>query len=214
MKHVDIDELAHRLDGLGVGSLEPMMARLAVRLLRELAKGAPVTLERAIEIGAEHGVGAQAIDAARATYAQLDDDGNMVGFGGLTLSPTQHRFIVGDSELFTWCTFDGLFLTPLLDEEARIETTSPSGNTVKVELSPAGITRVEPESAVLSIVLPEDKSVTQTAAAVRSGFCAYVHFFGSEDEYASWRPDDREIVGISVRDGFELGKCLNGDAVA
>ena len=214
MEHVDIDKLADRLSGLGVNSLGPAMAQLAVSLLRELAKGKPVTLERAIEIGAEHGVPAQVIEAARAQFSQLDDDGNMVGFVGLTLNPTQHRFLVGDRELYTWCTLDGLFLTPLLDEEARIETTSPSGNAVKVELSPSGITRVEPESSVLSIVLPESESGTQTAAEVRSGFCAYVHFFGSEDEYTSWRPDDRELVGISVRDGFELGKRLNGNAVA
>ena len=206
MEHVDIDELADRLSGLGVGSQEPTMARLAVSLLRELAKGKPVTLARAVEIGAEHGVPEQVIEAARAQFSQLDDDGNMVAFIGLTLNPTQHRFVVGDRELYTWCTLDGLFLTPLLDEEARIESTSPSGNTVKVELSPSGITRVDPESSVLSIVLPEDKSGTQTAAEVRSGFCAYVHFFGSEDEYVSWRPDDRELVGISVRDGFELGR--------
>lgn len=214
MEQVNIEELADRLSGLGVGSQEPTMARLAVSLLRELAKGKPVTLERAVEIGAEHGVPAQVIEAARAKFSQLDDDGNMVAFIGLTLNPTKHRFVVGDRELYTWCTLDGLFLTPLLDEEARIESTSPSGNTVKVELSPSGITRVDPESSVLSIVLPEGESGTQTAAEVRSAFCAYVHFFGSEDEYVSWRPDDRELVGISVRDGFELGRRLNGDAVA
>ncbi len=214
MKRADIDQLAKRLNGLGVGSLEPTMARLAVSVLRELAKGEPITLERAIEIGAGHGVGAQVIETARAQFSQLDDEGNIVGFVGLTLSPTQHRFVVGGRNLYTWCTLDGLFLTPLLGEEARIETTSPSGNSVKVEVSPSGIKSVKPESSVLSVVLPRDEPGGKTAADVRNGFCAYVHFFSSEDEYASWKPDDRELVGISVRDGFELGKRLNGDAVS
>lgn len=214
MKRVDIDELANRLNGLGVGSLEPTMAQLAVSLLRELAKGEPITLERAIEMGAEHGVGAQVIETARSQFSQLDDEGNIVGFVGLTLSPTQHRFVVGGRDLYTWCTLDGLFLTPLLGEEARIETTSPSGNPVDVELSPSGIKSVKPESSVLSVVLPLNEPGTKTAADIRSGFCAYVHFFSSEDEYSRWRPDDREFVGISVRDGFELGKRLNGDAVS
>jgi alkylmercury lyase len=208
-----IDELANRLNRLGVGSLEPTMAQLAVSLLRELAKGRPITLERAIEIEAKHGVGAQVIETARSQFSQLDDEGNIVGFVGLTLSPTPHRFVVGDRDLYTWCTLDGLFLTPLLGAEARIETTSPSGNPVKVELSPSGIKSVNPESSVLSIVLPENRSGTQTAADIRSGFCAYVHFFACEDEFLNWRPDDRELVGISVRDGFELGKRLNGNIV-
>ncbi len=75
MERVDIDKLADRLSGLGVNSLGPAMAQLAVSLLRELAKGEPVTLERAIEIGAEHGLPAQVIEAARAQFSQLDDDG-------------------------------------------------------------------------------------------------------------------------------------------
>jgi len=83
---------------------------------------------------------------------------------------------------------------------------------VSVELSPSGIKTVDPVGSVLSVVLPQNKAGPKTAADVRSGFCAYVHFFGSEAEYSSWRPDDRELVGISVRDGFELGKRLNGDA--
>lgn len=49
------------------------MAQLAVGLLRELAKGEPVTLQRAIEIGAAHGVPAEIIGAGRSQFAEVDD---------------------------------------------------------------------------------------------------------------------------------------------
>jgi len=212
MKRVDVDELANRLNGLGVGSLEPTMAQLAVSLLRELTKGQPVTLQRAIEIGANYGVPAQIIEAGRSQFAEVDDSGNMVGIAGLTLKPTRHRCLIGDQIFYTWCTLDGLYLAPLLGADARIETTSPGGTPITVEVSPSGVKSVEPADTVLSIVLPtEEASGPPSVNKVRAAFCHYVRFFESEAAFARWRPTDQELVSISVEQGFELGRLLNVD---
>lgn len=214
MKRVDVDELADRLNSLGVGSLEPTLAQLAVSLLRELSNGEPVTLQRAIEIGADHGLPAQIIEASRSQFAEVNDSGDMVGIAGFTLKPTQHRYLIGDKTFYTWCTLDGLYLAPLLDAEARIETTSPGGALIAVEVSPSGVENVEPTNAVLSIVLPRGGSGPPSVSEVRAAFCHFVRFFESEAAFAQWRPADQEIVSISIEQGFELGRLLNGSAVA
>lgn len=212
MNDVNITQLADKLSGISIQAAGPEMARLAVSLLRELAKGEPVTLQRAIEIGADHGVPAQIIEASRSQFAELDDAGNMVALAGFTLKPTDHRFLIGDKTFYTWCTLDGLFLSPLLDADARIETKSPSGGPITVEVSPSGVKSVEPAGAVLSIVLPKGASGPPSVSEVRAAFCHFVRFFESEDAFAQWRPTDQEIVRISVEQGFELGQRLNGDA--
>lgn len=213
MNDVNISKLADNLSGIGIGSAGPERARLAVDLLRELAKGEPVTLQRAIEIGADHGVPAQIIEASRSQFAEVDDSGSMVGIAGFTLKPTQHRYLIGDKTFYTWCTLDGLYLAPLLDADARIETTSPGGVPIAVEVSPSGVKSVEPTDAVLSIVLSKGASGPPSVSEIRAAFCHFVRFFESEDAFAQWRPKDQEVVSISVEQGFELGRLLNGDAV-
>lgn len=107
-----------------------------------------------------------------------DDDGAIVAFGGLSLTPTPHIFRVGGRELFAWCAWDTLFLPALLDAPAEIRSRCPvTGVPVAVAVDPGGIRRAEPEPLWVSF---PDLARTTTTDIVGS-FCCHVHFVAGHD---------------------------------
>ena len=80
--------------------------RAAVALYRELAKGQAVDgehLARALEISVNEAWALLAQEAIRA-FIYADQEGRVIGFGGLAVSPNMHhRFEVDGRNLSTWC---------------------------------------------------------------------------------------------------------------
>ena len=118
---------------------------------RELAKGAPVTpahLARAAQVPAD------AVTAAIARLpglAQLDAEGRIFGFLGLTLRETPHRFVVAGRTLYTWCAWDTLFIPRVLDAEAHVESRCPiTGRPIRLEITSHGVASVVPSEALMS----------------------------------------------------------------
>src|SRR6516162_4480294 len=89
----------------------PEEQRAAVALYRELAEGRPVhadQLGRALGVSlAESHALLQREAIKRFVYA--DDEGRVLGFGGLATAPMPHRFDVQGRTLWTWCAWDSLF---------------------------------------------------------------------------------------------------------
>ena len=81
--------------------------RTALILYRELAKGGAVTVEQfAAASGVSVSDAATRLDRPSLrglTFA--DDEGRIVGFGGLAVVPMYHRFIVDGQALWTWCAW-------------------------------------------------------------------------------------------------------------
>ena len=87
---------------------------------------------------------------------QLDDDGNVIG-AALSVRPTPHRLRthMAGPDLYAWCALDTLFLPGLLDVKAEVESTCPvSGSDIHLTVTPDGVDRCDPKSAVLSVVDP------------------------------------------------------------
>ena len=100
------------------------------------------------------------IKAALETMAdtEYDGSGRIVG-QGLTQRPTRHCFEVDGEQLYTWCALDTLIFPTLLASSARIESACNStGTRVRVRIDKSGVTSVEPPTAVVSLVTPEDIS--------------------------------------------------------
>ncbi|MFI5627587.1 organomercurial lyase MerB [Nocardioides sp. NPDC051685] len=177
-------------------------AGLLVPLLRLLATGEPVTLD---QLAAASGRGVAdvrgSLDAVPDT--EYDDQGRIIG-QGLTLRPTPHRFTVAGQELYTWCALDTLIFPRLLDRPAHVESTSPtSGKTVRVSIDPsAGVTSVEPPTAVVSLVVPA------ADCSIRPGFCNQVHYFTSPEEAAPWAADIPEAQLLPVAEAHQLALTL------
>jgi len=65
----------------------------------------------------------------------------------------------------------------LLNEAATIESTAPAtADTIRVTAGPDKVTRVEPETAVVSMVNPEDLS------SIRTSFCNQVDFYATAED--------------------------------
>ena len=69
-----------------------------------------------------------------------DNQGRVVGFGGLAAAPMHHRFEVEGRELSTWCAWDSLFIPEILGRPARIASPDPeNGETVRLVVTPERI---------------------------------------------------------------------------
>jgi alkylmercury lyase len=96
---------------------------------------------------------------------ELDDHGRIVGYG-LTLRETPYRVEVDGKRLHTWCALDTLVFPTLLGRSARIYSSRHgTGTPIRITVEPTGVTSVDPETAVVSIVGPVEQS------SVRSAFC-------------------------------------------
>lgn len=174
---------------------------LLVPLLRLLAIGEPV------DVSALAGAAGRTVDEVRARLAavpdtEYDDHGRIIG-QGLTLRPTRHRFTVDGQELYTWCALDTLIFPTLLDRGASIESVSPaSGLPIRVTVDASGVTSVEPATAVVSLVNPDDMT------SIRSSFCSQVHYFASGDDAQTWLAQHPGGEVLSVADAYQLGAAL------
>jgi alkylmercury lyase len=176
-------------------------AWLWLPLLRLLADGEPVSI---VELAAATGRTADDVQGALAAVpdTEYDDAGRIIG-QGLTLRPTRHHFEVDGQQLYTWCALDTLIFPQLLDRPVRIESAQRVGDTpVRISADATGVTSVEPATAVISLVNPDDLS------QIRSAFCNQVHYFASPDEAGPWLERHPEATVIPVAAAFELATTL------
>ncbi len=170
-------------------------------LFRLLAGGQPFGIE-----GLADAAG-RPVDDIRQTVAslpdvELDDHGRIVGYG-LTLRETPHRFEVEGKRLYTWCALDTLVFPALLGRSARIESPCHgTGTTVRVTVEPTGVTNVDPETAVVSIVAPDKPD------SIRGTFCSHVHFFASSEAAQNWLDEHPAGTIHAVDEALRLGQPL------
>jgi alkylmercury lyase len=166
-----------------------------------LAGGKSASLE---EIAAASGKSPEAVQAAlgQSPSTEWDEQGRVVGLG-LTLHPTPHRLELECRTLFAWCALDALLFPVLLGRPATIESPCRrTGESVRIEVTPAGIEAVEPPCAVVSIVAARD------LASVRSVGCNNTHFFSSPEAASRWLEKHSQATILSVEEAFRLGRLI------
>lgn len=172
--------------------------RLFVPLLRELATGRPVEPERLAalaEVPLE-----QTLDLLRQAPSEWDPSGKRLVGLGLTSNPTPHRFEVHGHTLWGWCAVDTVFFPVVIGAPARIESPcAATGDPIVIDVSPTGVQRVEPDSAVVSIVAP-----SVDIAEIRGAICTPQNFYRSAEAAAPWQAEHPEGLLLSVADTFEL----------
>jgi alkylmercury lyase len=187
--------------------------RAAIALYRELAKGRPVDAE---QLG--DALGISSADARTLldrnsikTFAYSDDQGRVLGFGGLAAAPMHHRFEVDGRILSTWCAWDSLFIPEILGRPARITSPDPeSGELVRLVVTPDRVESAEPPGAVVSFVLPDAEVFGTSAANVMAKFCHFIFFFASRRSGESWVARHPGTFLYSLDEAFVLAKRLNG----
>lgn len=170
-------------------------------LVNLLAAGRPVAVEDLIQAT---GIPAEDVrqDLAGLKDIEYNRAGKIVG-QGITLRPTRHRFEVDGRQLYLWCALDTLLFSIILGRPAR--GSSPcraTGSPVEVTVEPTRLRRVEPASAVLSIVTPE------SPASIRAAFCENVHYFVSDDAARDWLSGHPNAELLSVADAFAVSRLI------
>ena len=189
-----------------------MSKGVAVGLYRELSKGAAVDdlqLGRALNVARAESRALLQRDAIKSlTYA--DHEGRVLGFGGLAVTPTHHRFELDGRELWTWCAWDSLFIPEFLGRTAHVASPDPeSGAIVRLVLSPNEIKSVEPAKAIISFVRPDAQIFGASAANVISKFCHFIFFFASPESGERWIARNSGTFLCSLDDAFALAKRFN-----
>ncbi len=194
----DIRQIVERL-GL-TGERE---AALHVTLLRELALGQPVTIERlAKSLNWTTDEAELVLEKLPCGTIEYDGQGRLIGYG-ITLRETPHAFVVNDQTLYTWCALDALMFPIVIDEHAQVQSPCPHTNKpVTLTVTPQGVLLLQPEDAVISLV-----SVA-AEGDIRSAFCCDVLFFASRQAGEAWCRDKPHANIVSVQEGFELGQRI------
>jgi alkylmercury lyase len=191
------DRLTAAFNGGGTSS-EPWLWR---PLLKLIATGQPVTTDQLAEAtGRPPGDIRRALQAMPDT--EYDQSGRIIG-SGLTQRPTSHRYESNGRRLYTWCALDTLIFPAVLATTAHVESPChATGTPIRLTVSPAEVTDVDPPTAVVSIVTPDDM------ASVRASFCNQVHFFASPDAAGHWLGEHPEATVVPVADAHQLGVPL------
>lgn len=176
-------------------------APAALTLLWLLAQRVPVSVD-ALGEAAGRPLGEVATQLALWPNVERDEDGRVVGFSGLTLRSTAHRFEVGGRELHTWCAWDTLFLPAMLGASARVRSRCPvTGNAVELVVSRQRVEHAQPEPLYVSFPPPASTDTDN----ITGSFCCHVHFLAGDDAAGHWREPHPDGEVLDVQAAFALG---------
>lgn len=198
------DYLMRRL--LAVNTSEMQM--LSVTLYRLLGRGAPVARD---QLGAACGTSGERVTQRLLefppTTVAFDEGAAIIAFGGISLTPTHHRFVTKEVELYTWCVFDALFLPEILGKSATLITRCPSsGAELTVELAPGEVCAARPSDCVMSIVAPDDKACCDN---LRTAFCDHVNLFKNEQTFRTWSQGRHDVGCVTLQEAQRFARRRN-----
>jgi len=207
-KKVDDDKIIEQLSEAILKAMPDLDAtgrRVALALYHLLVKGQPVELAA---LAAHTGVPQKRVDEILAAWPGVfhDDRGRVIGFWGLALRDMPHGFEVDGTRILTWCAWDPLFIAPLLDKRARVDSRDPvSGETLTLTVTGEGVADLSHPGTVVSFLKPDapwDHSVVQS-------FCHHVLFFTSAETGRQWTDGRDGALLLPVADAFEVGRRVN-----
>ena len=135
--------------------------------------------------------------------AELDKDGNIVGFG-LSIVPTRHSYQIDGRQFYVWCAADAITFPLVHKSTAVIESPDPiSGEKIRLTITPQGVRGVNPTTAVVSWV-----PGTDTPDNIRSRFCNYTHFFTSAATASEYIAQHLGLVIVPIEQVFQIGKRM------
>jgi alkylmercury lyase len=138
----------------------------------------------------------EAIDLAN-NKGELNESGELVGFLGFSIVPTNHQLFIGGKIFYTWCAADTLIFPAILKVDAKVISTDPITNEeIKVSIENENLTSIEPRQAMISWIDEVDDS------DIRCSMCNRVHFFESEVSANKWQENNLDARIFSVKDYF------------
>ena len=205
-----VEEIAKNLNAAGIPpEFGADNSRLLIKTWRKLAQGKPITKAEVVQIAQDLGIPLEKADEFLRGLTERDADDNIVGLMGLSLNPDwAHRFNINGNSLRTWCAWDTLFLPALLDASTEVVSESPvSGGTVRLTVTPEGVTSANPVSAVVSMATIDPKAHdVSSIEGIWGNFCHQVYFFPTREEADEWAEGKSNIAILTVEEAFEVGR--------
>jgi len=182
--------------------------RMSVAIYRLLAQGAPVSRAAlAAHLAASPPEVADTLAGFPPSTIEWDESGRIVGFVGLGLTPTEHRFETGGHVLHTWCAFDAFFLPEILDASARLTTRCPAtGVEIHVVLTSAGLAEATPPEPVMSMITPDAAACCDD---LRGAFCRHVNLFRDSDAFSAWAQRGGDVGCVPLPEAVALARRRN-----
>jgi len=180
--------------------------QVSLALYRLLAKGHPVPMKN---LSASTGMPLRSLEeiVGRWPGVYRNRDGAVIGYWGLALSPTQHRFRINGRLLYTWCAWDTLFIPTLLEARAEVESRcAASGTPIGLTIGNHGVETVQPASVAVSFLIPLEFEIQKD---VISSFCHYVRFFASREDGANWVSQQPGTFLLSLDEAWQIGVRKN-----
>jgi len=190
----------------GFPSLNQEEQKVSVQVHRLLAQGHPLTHQ---DVADNLQIPLERIDSMLNSWwgIHYDDHNRIVAYWGLSLEPTRHRFEVNGQILYTWCAWDTLFLSEILQESVRVTSRCRSTNSsISLALNPNSVEKVSPKDTCISFLTPETVKVKES---VVNYFCHYVNFFESPEIGLVWTKKHTGTFLLSVDDAYALGRNIN-----
>ncbi|HSM16633.1 MAG TPA: organomercurial lyase [Gemmatimonadales bacterium] len=176
--------------------------RLTVRTIQALAQGRPIAPAELVDVWGlpSEQVGALLETSVRAGQAEVNAEGDLVG-GVLTLEPTDHEIIFGDTTVYAWCALDAIWAPAVVGKTARIRSTDPvTGGTIDLTVSPRGVEAVRPDRAVVTVVGPD----AATDGGRQSQRCTHMLFFESRGSARAWAEDAPGLAILAPAEAHEV----------
>ncbi len=204
MQDLTLKDIATKLAASLKAALCPQYPQLFPQLMHLLAKGKPVSPQQVADT--LHITPDEATAALqKLPNIEFNQEGNLIG-SGLTLSETPHQFQIYGHDMFTWCAFDTLFFPIIIGDAAHVKSTcAVTGDEVKLTVTPNKIENLNPNTAVISIVLPD---VTDACCNIRGSFCNHVHYFINYEVASSWLVAHQDAIILTVDDAYQVGRML------
>ncbi len=214
MTHNDAPDVDRYVEALAraLPSFNAEEQRAALALYHQLAKGQPVGLEQfALALNVPAGQAKELLERGPIkSLIYSDEQGRVVGFGGLAVAPMHHKFSVNGHALWTWCAWDSLFIPELLGETAHVESPDPeTGEVVRLEVAPNGVIAVEPDSAVVSFLKADSSAFAESADSIIAKFCHFVFFFATRKSGQRWVANHPGTFLYTLDDALRLARRLN-----
>ena len=114
-------------------------------------------------------------------YGEVNKEGEIVGYLGLSLNKTVHQLNFDNKTLYAWCAMDSILLPRYLMHRWEIISIDPITDIpVKLSISDNLLEWTRPVPLFISWVEKAD------SCDIKSSFCRHSFFFGSEDAANKW----------------------------
>jgi len=178
--------------------LGPDNREFILKIHRELFKGVPLNKEEYYKLT---NLSKEKADAILEKLGELDAQGNIIAFSGLSLIPTNHRIVINGKKLYTWCAIDAIFFTEWLDVASQIFSEDPIDKTpVELQIEGDHLLWTKPYPLFISWVETID------ACDIRGSLCNHVSFFASEKTAKQWLENNPDGKILTIDDFFESTK--------